>query len=284
MCILLCWHEAARAQGVRSSVHYIGPPALEVVPDTQELFLLNRIPMLGELNRWQRRLDTATPLRWGVENFFLSDWLDKGADDARSGLQIEQNYFVQWMHEAEHAGAGIGFEYFQIDTTGHREAPSTTLERDFIVYAPLQWRIFYVSPFWDTFIVDDSVDKNELGSSFSIDTFLNPSCAWTYNFNDRGAYFEWGVSHSYEIVLKGEKLGTLNGSMAIGMDAHQRTTITTLSSIDWGLDLNVPLTQRFFITGLLHFTKSLSGARDEDGKQYYEDIIPWAGLKLAMVF
>jgi hypothetical protein len=178
----------------------------------------------------------------------------------------------------------LGFNYFQIDTTGARETPGTTLERDFIIYAPITWKQFYLSPFWDTFLVADEWTNHEFGSNFSIDTILNPSFSWVYNFTESGAYFSWQISHDIDISINGQRLGTLTGVTSMGMDAHERTTIITLSSIDWGLNLSIPLTQRFAVMGMLHFAKSLSRAEDEYGNRYYEDIIPWAGLKLSMLF
>ncbi len=68
------------------------------------------------------------------------------------------------------------------------------------------------------------------------------------------------------------------------LDLHKGIEANHLTHLDWGFDLGVPLMRHFVATGMLHFTKSLCRTQDEDGRRVYENILPWAGLKLTMEF
>ncbi len=258
---------------------------LEAAKEEEEkLFVMNRVPLLEKTNNFINRVDELCPLKFGLETAFLSNWLDEGADAAKHGLQIQQIYFTEFTHEIGDAEAGIGFEYFQIDTTGAVEGPST-LERDFTIYAPLGWKRFSIQPCWTYIYIDDGDDSGEIGAEFNIDIPLNPTFAWNYDYDDcKGNYFEWNISQDFNIPLCGEKLAIFTPSMALGMDSHKAIDRTTLTHIDWGLDLGIPLTEHFVLVGMLHFTKSLQSACDEDGVRYFENIIPWGGLSLVMEF
>ncbi len=108
---------------------------------------------------------------------------------------------------------------------------------------------------------------------------------WEYDYDQgKGYYCEWRISHNMGIAPLGETLFIFNPSMAMGMNPYEYIDIKTLTHIDWGLDLDIPLTKHFVVTGMLHFTKSLSKYEDEDGYRIFEDIIPWAGLVLALEF
>jgi hypothetical protein len=72
--------------------------------------------------------------------------------------------------------------------------------------------------------------------------------------------------------------------MAMGMDSHKYQAGTTLTHIDWGLELGIPVMKHFVVSGAIHFTKSLTHAVYDEDNDVFEDVIPWAGLKLTMEF
>jgi hypothetical protein len=283
---LVAWsHTLLWAQVVRDTEPARVPAVTEVIEHMEEekQFVMRHVPPLQKLNGLQDRFDEICPLKFGVEASFLSDWLDEGADAAKKGLQIQQVYFTELTHEVfDGAEAGVGFEYFQIDTTGAYEGPST-LERDFTIYAPLTWKRFSLQPSWTYVYIDGGDDSGEIGAEFSIEMPLHPTFAWNYDYDDvKGNWFEWNISQDFDIPLMGEKLATFTPSVTLGMDNRKAFDHTGLANIDFGLDLEVPLTGRFAVVGLLHFSKSLNDARNEDGSKVFEDIIPWGGLSIVM--
>ncbi|MDD5557436.1 MAG: hypothetical protein PHN82_09320 [bacterium] len=259
----------------------------EIAEEPEELFLQNRVPPLAAMNRVLDRAGEISPIKFNVQSAFLSDWLDEGANGARRGLQIQQVYSAEYAREFGPFSAGVGFEYFQIDTTGAVPGPST-VERDFTIYLPLGWKVLSVAPSW-TYIrypeEEEWRDTGELGVEVCADLPLNPRFLWNYDYDKgRGSYLEWGISHNVPLRWGGEKLAVFTPSMALGMNSHKYIDRTTLTHIDWGLDLSVPLNHHFVVTGLLHFTKSLTRMEDEDGARLFENIVPWAGLVLTMEF
>ncbi len=258
--------------------------AAEAEEPEEQLFWLNSIPPLRHADRALDALDEISPLKFGAESQFVSDWLDEGANGAKHGLQILQTYFTEYSKEVGEFTLGAGFSYFQADTTGRHEG-SKTLERDFTVYAPLTWKRFTVAPFWNYLYYDEDPDSGEIGAEFTVDMPLNPSFAWNYDYRElKGSYCEWGVSQDFRLPWRGETVAVLTPSMAMGLDLHKGIEANHLTHLDWGFDLGVPLMRHFVATGMLHFTKSLCRTQDEDGRRVYENILPWAGLKLTMEF
>jgi hypothetical protein len=249
------------------------------------LFILNHVPPLARADGALDKLDELMPLKFGAESQFVSDWLDEGADAAKRGVQILQTYFTELNYSRGDASAGVGFSYFQVDTTGAYEGPST-LERDFTLYAPLAWKRFSITPSWTYIYMDsDDPDSGEIGTEFSIDMPLHPTFAWNCDYRAlKGSYCEWDISQDFTIPLRGETLAIFTPSMAMGLDAHKAIECTHLTHLDWGLELGIPIMRHFIATGMLHFTKSLCRAQDEDGQRIFENIIPWAGLKLTAEF
>lgn len=249
------------------------------------LFILNHVPPLAKADGALDRLDELLPLKFGAESQFVSNWLDEGANAAKHGVQILQTYFAEYSKEVGDFSLGGGFSYFQVDTTGAVEGPST-LERDFTLYAPLSWKCFSVTPSWTYIYMDsDDPDSGEIGTEFSIDIPLHPTFAWNYDYRDlKGSYCEWSISQDFDIPLRGETIAIFTPSMAMGLDAHKAMEATHLTHIDWGLELGIPIMRHFVATGMLHFTKSLCRDQDEDGQRIFENIIPWAGLKLTAEF
>lgn len=258
----------------------------ELKEETQDnLFVLNHVPLLPSTDRVMNRVDELSPIKFGAQSNFLSNWLDEGVNAAKHGVQIQQTYFAEYTRESQGVSYGAGFEYFQIDTTGAVEGPST-LERDFTIYVPLGWKRLSVNPTWTYIKVDDKEadDSGEIGTEVSLDAPLNPTFIWNYDYDDvKGYYFEWDISHNIPICFKGEKFAVFTPSMALGMNSHKGIDKTTLTHIDWGLDLGIPVNHHFTVTGLLHFTKSLSRLEIED-ERVFENIIPWAGLSLTAEF
>jgi hypothetical protein len=283
---LFVWlHTLLWAQVVRDTESARVPAiteAIERVEEGKRQFIMSHVPALQKLNGLQEHFGEICPLKFGLEASFLSDWLDEGANAAKKGLQIQQVYFTELTREIGDFEVGAGFEYFQIDTTGAVEGPST-LERDFTVYAPLVWKRIVFNPMWTYVRIDGGDDSGEIGAEFSIEMPLHPTFAWNYDYDDvKGNWFEWNISQDFDIPLMGEKLATFTPSVTLGMDNRKAFDHTGLANIDFGLDLEVPLTGRFAVVGLLHFSKSLNDARNEDGSKVFEDIIPWGGLSIVM--
>ncbi|MEJ2744244.1 MAG: hypothetical protein P8123_00920 [bacterium] len=250
-----------------------------------ELFVLNHVPLLQATDRVMNRIDELSPIKFGAQANFLSDWLDEGMNGAKHGLQITQTYFAEYTREFKGISGGVGFEYFQVDTTGGVEGPSI-LERDFTIYVPLAWKRLSVNPSWTYVAIDDFYgdDSGEIGTEVSLDMPLNPTFIWNYDYDDAsGNYFECDISHNIPICFNGEKFAVFTPSMAMGMNSHKGIDKTTLTHIDWGLDLGIPLNHHFTVAGLFHLTKSLSHLKI-DGERVFENIIPWAGLSLTAEF
>lgn len=291
LCIVIAGPYAARGQ-VESDTELRVPgikreiAKAEVCEIKEQCFLMNHIPPLEWTNQILDRVDDVSPLTFGAESQFLSNWLDEGGNWAKNGVQIQQTYFTEYTREFGDFTGGAGFEYFQIDSTWKGMKPST-MERDFTAYAPLSWKKFSLQPYWSYIYIDDpSVgDSGEFGSEFTIDIPLKPTFTWNHDYRYyTGTYFEWAISHDINISPGGERIAVFTPSMAMGMDAHKYQAHTTLTHIDWGLELSVPVIRHFVVTGMLHFTKSLSHATYEEENDVFEDIIPWAGLKLTMGF
>jgi len=248
------------------------------------LFILNHVPPLAKADGALDKLDALLPLKFGVESQFLSNWLNEGGNWAKNGVQIMQTYYTEFSHDYCGGSAGVGFSYFQIDTT-YQEVHPSTLERDFTVYAPLSWKKFSLEPYWTYIYVDGAKDYNEIGSEFSIDIPLKPTFVWNHDFSVyTGTYYEWSISHDIDIAPNGERLFVFTPSMAMGMDAHKYQEGTTLTHIDWGLELGIPVMKHFVVSGAIHFTKSLTHATYDEDNDVFEDVIPWGGLKLTMEF
>ena len=161
----------------------------------------------------------------------------------------------------------------------------STMERDFIAYSPLSWKMFSLQPYWKYIYIDGAKDYGEIGSEFSLDVPLKPTFYWNHDFSVyTGTYYEWSISHDINISPNGERIAIFTPSMAMGMDSHKYQAHTTLTHLDWGLELSVPVIRHFVITGMLHFTKSLAHGDYAEENDVFEDIIPWAGLKLTMEF
>ncbi|MCX6357518.1 MAG: hypothetical protein NT045_06565 [Candidatus Aureabacteria bacterium] len=252
----------------------------------EQCFLMNHIPPLEWTNRVMDRVDEVSPLKFGAESRFESNWLNEGGNWAKNGVQIEQTYFTEWTRTLGDFEGGAGFEYYQIDSTWRGIKPST-MERDFTPYVPLSWKVFSLEPYWKYIYIDgaDAKDYQEIGSAFTIDVPLKPTFYWNHDFSVyTGTYCEWSISHDIAIAPTGEQVVIFTPSMAIGMDAHKYQEHTTLTHIDWGLDLSVPLNRHFVLTGMLHFTKSLAHGDYSEENDVFHDILPWGGLKLSMEF
>jgi hypothetical protein len=259
-------------------------PRIEQEMETEaqdNLFLLNHLPLLPYTDNAMNRLDEISPITFGAQGNFLSNWLDEGMNAAKHGVQITQTYSAEYTREISGFSGGAGFEFFQVDTTRPEGGPRT-LEQDFTIYLPLSWKRLSVRPCWTYVRIDDFYgdDSGEIGAEVSVDMPLNPAFSWNYDYDDaKGNYFEWSISHPFPICIKGEKLATFTPSMAMGMNAYKGIEKTALTHIDWGLDLAFPINHHFTVAGLLHFTKSLSRLKTEDGR-VFENIVPWAGLSL----
>ena len=252
----------------------------------EQLFWMDQIPPLERANRGLDRIEEVSPLKFGAESQFLSNWLNEGGDWAKNGVQIEQAYFTEWTHKLGDFEGGAGFQYFQIDSTWKGIKPST-MERDFVAYSPLSWKIFSLQPYWKYIYIDGmgNPDYTEIGSEFTLDVPLKPTFTWNHDFSIyTGTYYEWSISHDVNISANGERIAIFTHSMAMGMDAHKYQAQTTLTHIDWGLELSVPLNRHFIVTGMLHFTKSLAHGDYSEENDVFHDILPWAGLKLSMEF
>lgn len=271
-----------RAEAAEVEVGKAGP---EKAGEAEKpLFILNRVPPLAKADGTLDKLDEILPLKFGAESQFLSNWLDEGGDWAKNGVQILQTYYTEFSRDYCDGSVGVGFSYFQVDTTWNAVHPST-LERDFTVYAPLSWKIFSLEPCWTYIYVDGAEGYNEIGSEFSLDVPLKPTFVWNHDFDVcTGTYYEWSVSHDIDIAPRGEKIIVFTPSMAMGMDSHKYQKGTTLTHIDWGLELGIPVMTHFVVSGAIHFTKSLTRATYEEENDVFEDIIPWGGLKLTMEF
>ncbi len=70
--------------------------AAEAEEPEEQLFWLNSIPPLRHADRALDALDEISPLKFGAESQFVSDWLDEGANGAKHGLQILQTYFAEY--------------------------------------------------------------------------------------------------------------------------------------------------------------------------------------------
>lgn len=250
----------------------------------EQLFLMNHVPPLAWANRALDRVEAVSPLKFGAETDFLSNWMNEGGNWAKNGVQIQQTYFTEYTRKFGEFSAGAGFEYFQVDTTWKGMKPST-MERDYTVYSPISWKAFSLNPYWAHDSYPEAGYSGEFGSEFSIDAPLKPTFTWNYDYQYyNGAYFEWGISHDVNISPWGERIAVFTPSMAVGLDAHKYQAHTTLTHIDWGLEMSIPVIRHFVITGMLHFTKSLSHATYTEDNDVFEDIIPWGGLKLTMEF
>ncbi len=149
----------------------------------------------------------------------------------------------------------------------------------------MTWKIFSFNPYWAYDTYPEVGYSGELGSEFAIDIPLKPTFTWNHDYHYySGSYYEWSISHDINVSPSGERIAIFTPSMTMGMDSHKYQAHTTLTHIDWGLDLGIPVIKHFVITGMLHFTKSLSHQTYTEADDVFEDVIPWAGLKLTMRF
>lgn len=258
----------------------------EIQKQCEQIFLLNHVPPFALADHGLNRLDELLPAKFGTEADFMSNYVYEGANVAKNGVQISQDYYTELTHQFGNFSGGLGFDYWQIDTTWKGIEPST-MERDFTVYAPLAWKIISISPYWKYFYYDDigAKDSGEIGSKFSLDMPLKPTFTYKYDYRFyKGSYYEWDISHNINIASNGERLAILTPSMALGMDDHKYQRNTTLTHIDWGLELGVPLNHHIIACGVIHFTKSLTHETYTPAVDIFEDIIPWGGLKMTMQF
>jgi len=287
-CIVVAIPLAGRGQSdidVEPQEEEIKEEVAKVSEGKERFYLMNHIPLLDRTDRVLDHIEEISPLKFGAESRFESNWLNEGGDWAKNGVQIEQTYFTEYTRSFGEFSGGAGFEYFQIDSTWKGMKPST-MERDFTVYAPLSWKIFSLEPFWKYVYLDDRRRGfNEIGSEFTLDVPLKPTFYWNHDFSIyTGTYYEWSISHDIAIAPNGEKIAVFTPSMAMGLDAHKYQAHTTLTHIDWGLELTFPLISHFAITGMLHFTKSLAHGDYTPANDVFHDILPWGGLKLSMEF
>lgn len=268
------WAEAAKVEIEKA----------EVPPPGKPLFILERLPPLKRVDGAFDTLEELLPVKLGAESQFLSNWLDEGGNWAKNGVQILQTYFAEATHEFGDGSAGVGFSYFQIDTTWNAVHPSTQ-ERDFTYYAPLTWKIFTLTPDYTYIYIDGAQSYSEIGSEFSLDVPLKPTFVWNHDFSVfTGTYYEWSLSHDINVSPRGERLFVFTPSVAMGMDSHKYQKGTTLTHIDFGLELGIPVLKHFVVSGEIHFTKSLSHATYTEENDVFEDVVPWGGLKLTMEF
>ena len=252
--------------------------------EREAIFIEERLPVIAAVSRLLDRIDEKIPLTFYSETSFFSDWLNEGVDSAGHGLQIEQHYFTEMTKAIGNGEAGVGFEYFQIDTTGGVPGPST-VERDFTVYMPITWGRLHLEPGWTYMYIDGADDTQQIQGAVSLDVPLRPSFEWNSDYDDvKGNWFQWGLSHDVPVSISGERLAVLTGSVTLGMDNRKSFDHTGLTNIDFGLDCEIPLMEHLSIAGVLHFSKSLNRAKDEEGNRIFTDIIPWGGLTLLAEF
>lgn len=255
-----------------------------MVKETPHHYMLHHVSTLRPLNNACAHFADACPVDFGFHSLFLSDWLDEGAHAAVEGLQIQQIYHAEYLRARGDFEFGAGFEYFQIDTTGGTPG-SSALERNMTVYLPLAYRRVQLQPLWSYISVPDGDDSGEIGAEIGIDMPLNPTFSWNYDYDDiTGNYFEWGLSHDFDIVISQQQLAVLTPCLAMGLDSHKATDHTQLSHIDFGLDLSIPLTQHLTLTGMLHISKALGDAKDTDGERVFKNIVPWGGIGISACF
>ncbi len=209
--------------------------AAEAEEPEEQLFWLNSIPPLRHADRALDALDEISPLKFGAESQFVSDWLDEGANGAKHGLQILQTYFTEYSKEVGEFTLGAGFSYFQADTTGRHEG-SKTLERDFTVYAPLTWkRLLTVAPFWNYLYYDEDPDSGEIGAEFTVDMPLNPSFAWNYDYRElKEELLRVGCSAGLPPSVEGETVAVLRRRWRWGSTCTRASRPNHLTHLDWG--------------------------------------------------
>ena len=205
------------------------------------------------------------PIHFGIHVFFMTHWLDEGANAAPEGLNIHQFYSTSFP---VFDSALLKYEYFQAD---YDKSTPHTLERDHTVSASFNYKLLTIKPSWTYVDIPEDKDSGEIGLELSLDFLLTPYFAVNYDYQqEKGYYCEWGLSHDFDF----EKWGILTPSMATGLNSNKGTDSTFLTHIDWGIGYSFPIVDHLTLVSFIHVTK---GFKKNKG---YEDIVPWGGFAI----
>jgi hypothetical protein len=193
-------------------------------------------------------------------NYSLNN--DKSKDSGRYQEFTEIDYTISYGFNA-----GEAAEFFSVDIPEIFQPLSISGGYTYYTFPNVDWK-------------DKFFDTHEVFLGVSYDTFLSPEFTWYWDVGrgkgntdggGNGSYFEFGISHSFDLADTG---ASLNLGMTTGIINEQWTDKTGMGDMVFSLGVDIPMFNYFTVSPNLAYSLILdrNTYNDDASNEFYGGI------------